>query len=200
MLPSDQRTPGRRYNDLMDRGIFLDRDGVLNENRADYVRDWSQVRVIPEAIHALAFPALSQYKIVIVTNQSAVGRGLLSLETATDINRRLVDRIYAEGGRVDAVYMCPHSPADECPCRKPKPGLLLQAAAELSLDLRCSWMIGDAWSDVQAGQRAGVRQSILVKTGRGAALPPTDQAQLGNYLTFDSLPQAFLAIFSMDCV
>jgi D-glycero-D-manno-heptose 1,7-bisphosphate phosphatase len=182
----------------VDPAIFLDRDGVLNENRADYVRNWSQVKIIPDAVRALRFPALQDYKIVIVTNQSAVGRGLISLETAQEINSRLVERLRAEGGRVDAVYMCPHAPSDDCLCRKPKPGLLLQAATELSLDLPRSWMIGDAWSDLQAGQLAGVRHSILVRTGRGTEMTRTLQAQKGNYLTFDSLSQALLAIFSID--
>jgi D-glycero-D-manno-heptose 1,7-bisphosphate phosphatase len=151
----------------MHQAIFLDRDGVLIENRSDYVRDWSQVKIFPDAIHALSHSAIKNYKIVIVTNQSAVGRGLISLETAKDINGRLVDLIHHSGGQMDAVYLCPHKPDDGCNCRKPKPGLLLQAAKELSLDLRRSWMIGDAWSDVQAGQMAGVRQAILLKTGRG---------------------------------
>lgn len=182
----------------MDPAIFLDRDGVLNENRADYVRDWSQVRIIPDAIRALSLPRINNYRIVIVTNQSAVGRGLISLATAQDINSRLVETIRVQGGKLDAVYMCPHSPAEGCQCRKPRPGLLLQAAAELSLDLPRSWMIGDAWSDLQAGQSAGVRQSILLRTGRGAELPPGYQAHATEYLAFDSLTHALLAIFSMD--
>ncbi len=182
----------------MDQAIFLDRDGVLNENRPDYVRDWSQVRIIPEAIRALSLPAIDNYKIVIVTNQSAVGRGLISLAAAQDINSRLVQAIRADGGKVDAVYMCPHSPAEDCQCRKPRPGMLLQAAGELSLDLRRSWMIGDTWSDLQAGQLAGVRQSILLRTGHGAQLPPERHSPMTGYLTFDSLPHALLAIFSMD--
>src|SRR5690242_11423395 len=101
--------------------IFLDRDGVLIENRADYVRDWSQVKIIPEAIHALSLAPLTQYKVVIVTNQSAVGRGLMLLETAHQINERLIHLIRDQGGQIDAVYMCPHTPEDGCSCRKPLP-------------------------------------------------------------------------------
>jgi len=126
--------------------IFLDRDGVLIENRSDYVRDWSHVKIIPEAIHALSLVTATDYRIVIVTNQSAVGRGLLSSETAEKINRQLVNLIHHHGGHVDGVYMCPHKPEDGCSCRKPLPGLLLQAAKDLSLDLQRSWMIGDAWA------------------------------------------------------
>jgi D-glycero-D-manno-heptose 1,7-bisphosphate phosphatase len=178
--------------------IFLDRDGVLIENRSDYVRDWSQVKIIPEAIHALSLATAKNYKIIIVTNQSAVGRGLVLQTNAEEINRQLVNLIYHRGGQVDGVYMCPHKPDDNCVCRKPMPGLLLQAAKELSLDLQRSWMIGDAWSDLQAGQRAGVRHTILLKTGRGSEqlLQPCPE-EITGHLIFDNLLLAFDAIFSI---
>ena len=183
----------------MHPAIFLDRDGVLIENRTDYVRDWLQVKIFPDAIRALSHSALKNYKIVIVTNQSAVGRGFISLETANEINGRLIDLIHHYGGQMDAVYMCPHKPDDACNCRKPKPGLLLQAAKELSLDLRRSWMIGDAWSDVQAGQMAGVRQAILLKTGRGREqLLKSRPENITGHLIFDNLTLAFDAIFTID--
>jgi D-glycero-D-manno-heptose 1,7-bisphosphate phosphatase len=91
------------------------------------------------------------------------------LQTAQNINDRLLKTIQENGVQVDGLYMCPHKPEDECTCRKPKPGLLLQAADELSLDLSSSWMIGDAWTDLLAGQAAGVGGTVLVRTGRGAA-------------------------------
>jgi len=179
--------------------IFLDRDGVLIENRSDYVRDWSQVNIIPEAIHALSLAPIKKYKVVIVTNQSAVGRGLILLETAQDINRRLINLIREQGGQIDSVYMCPHAPEDSCSCRKPLPGLLLQAAKDLSLDLRRSWMIGDAWSDVQAGEAAGLRATILLKTGRGTEqLLKAPPGKVTANLVFDNLPLAFDAILSID--
>ena len=179
--------------------IFLDRDGVLIENRSDYVRDWSDVKIYPEAISALSLSAIKNYKIVIVTNQSAVGRGIISLETANSINSQLVNLIHQHGGQVDGVYMCPHKPDDACFCRKPKPGLLFQAAKELSLDIQSSWMIGDAWSDVQAGQSAGVRQAILLKTGRGKEqLSQSRPENITNHLIFDNLPLAFDAIITID--
>jgi histidinol-phosphate phosphatase family protein len=179
--------------------IFLDRDGVLIENRSDYVRDWSQVKIIPEAIRALSLAPIEKYKVVIVTNQSAVGRGLILLRTAQEINQRLVDLIRDHGGQIDGVYMCPHKPEDGCSCRKPLPGLLLQAAKDLSIDLQRSWMIGDAWSDVQAGEAAGMRGTILLRTGRGTEqLPQAHLEKLTSNLVLDSLPLAFEAIFSTD--
>ena len=179
--------------------IFLDRDGVLIENRSDYVRDWSQVKIIPEAIRALSLAPIKKYKVVIATNQSAVGRGLILLKTAQAINQRLINLIREHGGQIDGAYMCPHKPEDGCSCRKPLPGLLLQAAKDLSLDLQRSWMIGDAWSDVQAGEAAGMRGTILLKTGRGTEqLLQAHLEKLTSNLVFDNLPLAFKAIFSID--
>lgn len=179
--------------------IFLDRDGVLIENRSGYVRDWSHVQIFPEAIRALSNQKLDRYRIVIVTNQSAVGRGIMSFESAGEINDRLVRWIRHQGGRIDGAYLCPHGPDDGCDCRKPKPGLLLQAARDLALDLKRSWMIGDAWSDVQAGQAAGVRGTIILKTGRGAEqLSQSRPADLAEFLVCEDLPHALEVILAGD--
>ena len=179
--------------------IFLDRDGVIIENREDYVRDWSQVCIFDDAVRALSNSKLNNHKIVIVTNQSAVGRGIIPLETAENINDRLVQLIRAQGGRIDGAYLCPHGPDDGCDCRKPKPGLLLRAARELSLDLKRSWMIGDAWSDVQAGLSAGVRGTIILKTGRGAdQLSLPEPENVAGFLVCENLSQAVDIILERD--
>lgn len=179
---------------LMLPAIFLDRDGVLIENRSDYIRDWSQVIVFAEAITALAKPVLKNYKLVIVTNQSAVGRGLVHSETVQEINDRLATIIRNAGGQIDGIYTCPHTPTDACDCRKPKPGLLLQAAAELNIDLAHSWMIGDAWSDLLAGQAAGVPRLAILRTGRGSEqlsqVPPIGL----EYSVFNDLSEALLMV------
>ncbi len=147
--------------------LFLDRDGVIIENRANYVRSWVDVEIYPQALEALALLKDSPYKIIIVTNQSGVGRGLFSLEVAQQINEQLVKMIEAANGRINATYLCPHAPWAGCPCRKPQPGMLLQAAQEHNLDLNRSIMIGDALTDLDAGLAAGVAQTILLRTGRG---------------------------------
>ncbi len=152
----------------MNKAIFLDRDGVINENVAAYVRSWADVEIFPGALAALARLRGSSYKIVIVTNQSAVGRGILPLAEAQAINHRLIQEIEKCGGRVDGLFMCPHAPSDACDCRKPKPGLLLQAASALDLDLSRSILVGDALTDIQAGQNAKIPTNILVKTGLGS--------------------------------
>lgn len=149
--------------------LFLDRDGVIIENRPDYIRSWDDVFIYPHVLDALAHASRSNYMIVIVTNQSVVGRGFITLEEAEKLNRRLVNIIEEAGGRVDGVFMCPHRPDEGCACRKPEPGLLLKAAQSLSLDLSASALIGDAMSDLEAGKAAGVSKLVLVRTGRGAA-------------------------------
>ena len=184
------------YNCYMYPAIFLDRDGVIIENRTNYVRDWSQVTILPKAIDAIVtFQKKYHYRFIIVTNQSAIGRGLMSLEIAQDINKRLVKIIENNDGQIDGVYMCPHKPEDLCNCRKPQPGLFFQAARELSMDVGRSWMIGDAWSDLLAGQAAGLRGVIMLKTGRGAEqlLQPQPET-LGDYRIFDNLSDALAAI------
>jgi D-glycero-D-manno-heptose 1,7-bisphosphate phosphatase len=166
------------YNNGMRPALFLDRDGVIIENRDAYVRSWEDVAFLPGALQALAALSASPFAIVIVTNQSAVGRGLIPLARAEAINRGVVDQIEKSGGRVDGVFICPHAPGDACSCRKPLPGLLLQAADALHLDLSQSVMVGDAVSDLMAGQNAGVRRTFLVRTGRGAAQALLPEAAL----------------------
>lgn len=150
----------------MRHAIFLDRDGVIIENRDEYVRHWDDVSFIPEALRGLLRIALSEFLIVLVTNQACVGRGLLSLDDATAINQRVIAHVRSLGGRIDAAYLCPHRPDEHCLCRKPKPGMLLQAARELNVSLARSIMIGDAITDMQAAQAAGVA-GMMVRTGRG---------------------------------
>lgn len=146
--------------------IFLDRDGVIVENRADYVKSIAEVHILPGALAGLAQAARLDCRIVVVTNQSVVGRGLLSEQGLLAINAHIDDVIVAAGGRIDAWYFCPHLPEANCACRKPKPGMLLSAAADWNIDLPASVMIGDALSDVEAAHAAGT-QAILVRTGLG---------------------------------
>ena len=146
--------------------IFLDRDGVIIENRDDYVRHWDDVTFIPEATDALLRVAPLDFVIVMVTNQACVGKGIISLDAAQTINRRVIEHVRSLGGRIDAAYLCPHRPDERCQCRKPKPGMLLQAARDHGLSLANSIMIGDAITDMEAARAAGV-SATMVRTGRG---------------------------------
>jgi D-glycero-D-manno-heptose 1,7-bisphosphate phosphatase len=149
------------------RAVFIDRDGVINENRSDYVKSWDEFKFLDGSFGALARLAPCKLKVVIVSNQSAIGRQHVSREMVEDIHRRMVHQIEQSGGRVDRVLYCPHHPDENCGCRKPKPGLLEQAGREFELDLTRSYVIGDALEDLQAGWNVGC-QTLLVRTGRGA--------------------------------
>ncbi len=148
------------------RAIFLDRDGVICENRSDHVKSWAEFQFLPGVKDSLI--ALNQlgWPIVVVTNQAAIHRGIISADVVEEINQRMVAEIVASGGRIDRVIYCPHRPDEQCQCRKPQPGMLYQAAHDMGLDLARSYLIGDAASDILAGQRAGC-QTCLVLTGRG---------------------------------
>lgn len=146
--------------------IFLDRDGVIIENRPAYVRTLAEVVFIPGAVEALAHMrrARPAWPVLIVSNQAGIGRGLVAPEAVAAINQRIVQRVAAAGGQIDGIYVCPHRPDEGCVCRKPAPGLLRQAAAEWELDLAASVMVGDSATDVQAARAAGATP-ILVQTG-----------------------------------
>lgn len=146
--------------------IFLDRDGVINENRADYVKSWQEFRFLPGSLEAIARLTRAGHRLVVCTNQAAVAKGLLSCEALEDIHRRMLAEIEAAGGIIEKVYYCPHSKDADCACRKPRPGLLLRARDELGLDLSEAVFVGDSITDVQAGIAAGVH-TILVLSGLG---------------------------------
>lgn len=159
----------------MKRGILLDRDGVLNQERADYVKSWAEFVWLPGVLPALQRLAQLEVPILVITNQSVIGRGIVPRATIEAIHQQLRQEVFAAGGRIDAFFICPHHPDDHCSCRKPQPGLLLQAAAQYGLTLADSIFIGDAISDYQAAKAAGC-QSILVESGRqGASLRSTIQ-------------------------
>ncbi|MHB1131346.1 MAG: D-glycero-alpha-D-manno-heptose-1,7-bisphosphate 7-phosphatase [Chloroflexota bacterium] len=148
--------------------VFLDRDGVINENRIDHVKSWAEFRFLPGAREAIARITGAGIKVFIITNQAVVNRGLVSRETVDAINARMVEEVSRYGGRIEAVAYCPHREEEQCDCRKPRPGLLLDLARKYELRLSKTVLIGDALSDIDAGQTAGC-QTILVLTGRGRA-------------------------------
>ncbi len=163
-----RQTTQAALNQSLRKAIFLDRDGVICYNRQNYVKIWEEFAFLPGALDALRRLAQFDYVTVVISNQSAIGRGLMTEKTATEINQHMLEEINKHGGRIDSVFTCPHRPEENCDCRKPKPGLIFQAAQQSNLDLAHSFFIGDALSDVQAALAAGC-QPILVMTGRGAA-------------------------------
>lgn len=146
--------------------IFLDRDGVINENRTDHVKSWAEFRFLPGAPEAVARLSRAGLRIFVVTNQAVVNRGLVSDGTVGAVNHRMVRELRRHGGRIEAVACCPHRPEERCTCRKPRPGLLLALALRYGVDLQAAAVVGDALTDIQAGQAAGCH-TVLVLTGRG---------------------------------
>jgi D-glycero-D-manno-heptose 1,7-bisphosphate phosphatase len=153
--------------------VFLDRDGVVIED-SHYLGNAARVRLVSGVAETIAELNRVGWPVVIVSNQSGVARGLFPLESVGVVHNHLVELLRAAGARIDAFHFCPHHPEAEvpefrieCECRKPKPGMLCRAAAELGLDLAASWMIGDRESDLEAGAAAGCR-TVLVRTGYGS--------------------------------
>jgi D-glycero-D-manno-heptose 1,7-bisphosphate phosphatase len=147
------------------QAIFLDRDGVINRERADYVKQWSEFEFLPGVLSALRALAALDLPILVVSNQSAIGRGLVSQQGVDDIHWRARTVIEEAGGRIDEFLVCPHRPDDGCACRKPRPGLLLRAAKSYNLTMADCFFVGDALTDFLAAQAAGCR-ALLVKSGR----------------------------------
>lgn len=148
------------------RAVFLDRDGVINQNRVDHVKSWEEFVFLPGVFAPLRLLAQTSHPIVVISNQAVIGRGLTSQASVEQINLQMSAEIAGRGGRVDGVYYCPHRPEDNCDCRKPRPGMLLRAAREMALDLSRSFLVGDAVSDIEAALAVGC-SPIFVLTGRG---------------------------------
>ena len=146
--------------------IFLDRDGVINENRADYVKSWSEFRFLPESREAIAKLTQAGHRIVVCTNQAGIARGSISIETVEEIHHRMIESISDIGGKIEKVYYCPHDREGDCSCRKPRPGMLLRARDELDIDLHDAVFIGDSITDIRAGLAAGIH-TVLVLSGLG---------------------------------
>ena len=159
--------------------VFLDRDGVINED-VGYLDSLDKLKVIPGAYEAIRLINASGMKAVVISNQAGVAKGLFTEEFVRGTNDCLQKMLRQESAYIDKFYFCPHHPTDGmdpyrriCDCRKPAPGMLLQAAEELNIDLKKSYFVGDRFRDMEAAKKAGVR-GILVKTGYGKELLQDD--------------------------
>ena len=153
---------------MMKKGIvFLDRDGVVNIDSTEYIKTPDEFRFIPKSPEAVALLCDNGYEIILITNQSMIGRKMATQGTLDAIFKKMVSGIEKAGGRIKDIFFCPHLPNAGCRCRKPKPGMILSAVEKHGIDLSHAIMIGDSAKDIEAGIRAGCATTILVLTGNG---------------------------------
>ena len=150
------------------RTIFLDRDGVINRNRpkGDYVKSWEEFQFLPGAQGAIARLTQAGFRLLIITNQACVGKGIVSWATVQEIHARMMQEIAQADGQIEGVLCCPHKEDAGCDCRKPAPGMLRRAYKEYKVDLRQAILIGDCVKDVQTAAVVGM-PAIMVLSGLG---------------------------------
>jgi len=150
------------------RLVILDRDGVINHDSEDYIKSPEEWQPLPGSLEAIARLKAAGFRVVVFTNQSGLARGLFDRPTLDAIHAKMKAAVLACGGELDAIYLCPHGPGDNCSCRKPLPGMLHQISGDLGVSLLGTPVIGDSKRDLQAARAVGARP-ILVRTGNGAA-------------------------------
>jgi histidinol-phosphate phosphatase family protein len=152
----------------MRKAAFLDRDGVLNRKAPEgqYVTRWEEMEFLPGAHEAVRLLNQAGYFVVVVSNQRCVAKGLITIAELESMHARMRDEFASAGAKFDAIYYCPHDFQPPCTCRKPQPGMLLEAARTHNVDLAKSWMVGDSEHDVDAGKSAGCRTVRLLEDGK----------------------------------
>jgi histidinol-phosphate phosphatase family protein len=170
------------------KAVFLDRDGTIIYD-VGYPKDPEQIQLLPGVIEALNSLKKHRFKLIIVSNQSGIGRGILTLNEVEQINRHVVSILGKNGISIDATYYCPHAPEERCSCRKPSPEMLLRAAKDLNLDLGRSFLIGDKLSDIEAGKRAGCKTILLRNNSTAEEIRTTPDFIASNW------PEALRYIF-----
>jgi D-glycero-D-manno-heptose 1,7-bisphosphate phosphatase len=147
--------------------VFLDRDGVINADSPEYIKSRDEFHFIPGSLDAIARLTRGGFCVIVITNQSAINRRMVSLSELEAIHARLREAVTSTGGRITDIFYCPHRPDEQCDCRKPKPGLILAARKRYDIDLARSIMVGDSAKDILAGKAAGCGQTVLVETANG---------------------------------
>ena len=175
--------------------VFLDRDGTLLEE-AGYLDRLERLVFFPYTVDAVRLLNRSGFVVVIVTNQAGIARGIFKEAFVADAHRHISEQLSRGGARIDAFYYCPHHPEavvealrQDCECRKPRPGMFTRAAEELGLDLARSFVVGDRWHDLEAGQRVGAR-GLLVRTGYGRTEEASPRAGVDAAAVVDNVMEA----------
>ena len=142
----------------LNKTVFLDRDGVINQKlENDYVKIWGEFRFLPGVKEAVRILNEKRYLVIVVTNQRGIARGLMTESDLKDIHRRMSTQFQKHGAHIDDIFYCPHDISDNCACRKPKAGMLIEAQKKWDIDFSQSYIIGDSQSDIEAGKRVGCR-------------------------------------------
>lgn len=150
----------------MNKAAFLDRDGVINRKAPtedEYITRWEEMEILPGVVEAIALLNRSSFRVIVVSNQRCLAKGLLTASELDFMHDRMCTDLARMGATIDGVYYCPHEEQPPCSCRKPEPGMLFTAAGEHQVDLNSSWMIGDSGKDIEAGRRAGCRTARILR-------------------------------------
>ena len=178
------------------KAFFLDRDGVLIR-QVEYLKDPDAVELIPGVVEALRAIHRHGFLAVVVSNQSGIARGRFTREDLDKVQLRLYGLLAAEGEKLDGFYFCPHDPhVESCHCRKPKPGMILDAARDLDIDVGQSFMIGDRPTDLETGIAAGCRGWAMTRTGYGERLG--DEAERAGYKVYSDILAAVTALLQQS--
>jgi D-glycero-D-manno-heptose 1,7-bisphosphate phosphatase len=157
----------------MTRAVFLDRDGVINQKPPEgrYVTRWEDFHILPGVVEGIALLNRAGFCVIVVTNQRCVAKGLMTVADLERMHQRMSESLSQAGATIDGIYYCPHEMEPSCNCRKPLPGMLLDAARSRGIELPASWMIGDSDIDVEAGRNAGCKTARLLATNETSGEP-----------------------------
>jgi D-glycero-D-manno-heptose 1,7-bisphosphate phosphatase len=151
--------------ELLRKVVFLDRDGTINRDSPDYVKSREEFEFIPGSLEAINNLTLNGFVTIVITNQSAVPRNLISLSELELVHNMMTETVALNGGEIKDIFYCPHMPEAGCDCRKPEPGLIYQARDKYNIDLSAAVMVGDNAKDIECARRAGCGSAVLVKSG-----------------------------------
>lgn len=152
---------------MLQKVVFLDRDGVINRDSPNYIKSWAEFDFLPGSIEAMKTLTNNGFTTIVITNQSAINRNMMSMEELDYIHYMMKKVVRSQGGEIKDIFFCPHTPEDGCDCRKPKPGLIFSAQKTYEIDLLISTMVGDTVKDIECARKAGCGYTVLVKTGNG---------------------------------
>jgi D-glycero-D-manno-heptose 1,7-bisphosphate phosphatase len=177
---------------MLKKVVFLDRDGVINRDSPEHIKSWDEFEFLPGSLEAISLLTRGGFTIIVITNQSAIGRGMVAPETLSHTHRRMSEAVAAHGGNIRDIFFCPHHPDDGCDCRKPMPGLILKALDTHDIDLSDAVMVGDSAKDIECARNAGCGANVLVRTGNGpsAATALAEKGIRPDYQAADLLDAA----------